>query len=190
MSFLAIAGAMALVAAVDVPFRLWDHHRKLKMTKEEVRQENKETEGDPHVKARIRAQQRAMARKRMMAEIPKADVIVTNPTHYSVALKYEDKMRAPRVVAKGAHLLALKIREIGQQHQVPLLEAPPLARALYHHAELGDEIPHKLYNAVAEVLAYVYQLRRYRESGKSAEFAKAPQFPDDLPVPAELDPGE
>jgi flagellar biosynthetic protein FlhB len=191
MSFLAIAGAMALVAAVDVPFRLWDHHRKLKMTKEEVRQENKETEGDPHVKARIRAQQRAMARKRMMAEIPKADVIVTNPTHYSVALKYEDgKMRAPRVVAKGAHLLALKIREIGQQHQVPLLEAPPLARALYHHAELGDEIPHKLYNAVAEVLAYVYQLRRYRESGKSAEFTKAPQFPDDLPVPAELDPGE
>lgn len=190
MSFLAIAGAMALVAAVDVPFRLWDHHRKLKMTKEEVRQENKETEGDPHVKARIRAQQRAMARKRMMAEIPKADVIVTNPTHYSIALKYEDKMRAPRVVAKGAHLLALKIREIGQQHQVPLLEAPPLARALYHHAELGDEIPHKLYNAVAEVLAYVYQLRRYRESGKSAVFAKAPQFPDDLPVPAELDPGE
>jgi len=191
MSFLAIAGAMALVAAVDVPFRLWDHHRKLKMTKEEVRQENKETEGDPHVKARIRAQQRAMARKRMMAEIPKADVIVTNPTHYSIALKYEDgKMRAPRVVAKGAHLLALKIREMGQQHQVPLLEAPPLARALYHHAELGDEIPHKLYNAVAEVLAYVYQLRRYRESGKSAEFTKAPQFPDDLPVPAELDPGE
>jgi flagellar biosynthetic protein FlhB len=192
MSFLAIAGAMALVAAVDVPFRLWDHHRKLKMTKEEVRQENKETEGDPHVKARIRAQQRAMARKRMMAEIPKADVIVTNPTHYSVALKYEDgKMRAPRVVAKGAHLLALKIREIGEQHQVPLLEAPPLARALYHHAELGDEIPHKLYNAVAEVLAYVYQLRRYRDSGKSGEHAgKAPQFPDDLPVPTELDPGE
>lgn len=192
MSFLAIAGAMALVAAVDVPFRLWDHHRKLKMTKEEVRQENKETEGDPHVKARIRSQQRAMARKRMMAEIPKADVIVTNPTHYSVALKYEDgKMRAPRVVAKGAHLLALKIREIGEQHQVPLLEAPPLARALYHHAELGDEIPHKLYNAVAEVLAYVYQLRRYRESGKSGEQAgKAPQFPDDLPVPTELDPGE
>jgi len=192
MSFLAIAGAMALVAAVDVPFRLWDHHRKLRMTKEEVRQENKETEGDPHVKARIRAQQRAMARKRMMAEIPKADVIVTNPTHYSVALKYEDgKMGAPRVVAKGAHLLALKIREVGQQHQVPLLEAPPLARALYHHAELGDEIPHKLYNAVAEVLAYVYQLRRYQQSGEPGHHAgKAPRFPGDLPVPAELDPGE
>lgn len=192
MSFLAVAGAMALVAAIDVPFKLWDHHRKLKMTKEEVRQENKETEGDPHVKGRIRAQQRAMARKRMMAEIPTADVIVTNPTHYSVALKYEDgNMRAPRIVAKGAHLLAMKIREVGRQHQVPLLEAPPLARALYHHAEVGDEIPQKLYNAVAEVLAYVYQLRRYHKSSESGEYAgKAPKFPDDLPVPAELDPGE
>lgn len=184
MSFLAIAGTMVLIAAVDVPFKLWDHYRQLKMTKEEVRQENKETDGDPHMKARIRAQQREMARKRMMAEVPKADVIVTNPTHYSVALKYEDgKMRAPRVVAKGSHLLALKIREIGQQHHVPLLEAPPLARALYHHAELGDEIPQTLYNAVAEVLAYVYQLRRHHEYG-----GKAPHLPDDLEVPAELDP--
>ena len=184
MSFLAIAGTMVLIAAVDVPFKLWDHHRKLKMTKEEVRQENKETEGNPQVKGRIRAQQREMARKRMMAEVPKADVIVTNPTHYSVALKYEDgKMRAPRVVAKGSHLLALKIREVAQQHHVPLLEAPPLARALYHHAELGDEIPQTLYNAVAEVLAYVYQLRRHREYG-----GKAPSLPGALEVPAELDP--
>ena len=183
-SFLAIAGTMVLIAAVDVPFKLWDHYRKLKMTKEEVRQENKETDGDPHMKARIRAKQREAARKRMMTEIPKADVIVTNPTHYSVALKYEDgKMRAPRVVAKGSHLLALKIREIGQQHNIPLLEAPPLARALYHHAELGDEIPQTLYNAVAEVLAYVYQLRRHREYG-----GKAPSLPDVLEVPAELDP--
>lgn len=154
------------------------------MTKEEVRQENKETDGDPYIKARIRAKQREAARKRMMSEIPKADVIVTNPTHYSVALKYEDgKMRAPRVVAKGSHLLALKIREIGQQHNIPLLEAPPLARALYHHAELGDEIPQTLYNAVAEVLAYVYQLRRHREYG-----GKVPTLPDALEVPAELDP--
>ncbi|KIO49113.1 flagellar biosynthesis protein FlhB [Nitrosospira sp. NpAV] len=184
MSFLAIAGTMVLIAAVDVPFKLWDHYRKLKMTKEEVRQENKETDGDPQMKARIRAKQREVARKRMMAEVPKADVIVTNPTHYSVALKYDDgKMRAPRVVAKGSHLLALKIREIGQQHHVPLLEAPPLARALYHHAELGDEIPQTLYNAVAEVLAYVYQLRRHREYG-----GKAPAAPDALEVPAELDP--
>lgn len=184
MSFLAIAGTMVLIAAVDVPFQIWDHHRKLKMTKEEVRKENKETDGDPYIKARIRAQQREMSRKRMMTEIPKADVIVTNPTHYSVALKYEDgKMRAPRVVAKGSHLLALKIREVGQQHKVPLLEAPPLARALYHHAELGDEIPQTLYNAVAEVLAYIYQLRRHREYG-----GKAPNVPDAFEVPAELDP--
>lgn len=183
-SFLSIAGTMVLIAGVDVPFKLWDHYRKLKMTKEEVRQENKETDGDPHIKARIRAKQRESARKRMMSEIPKADVIVTNPTHYSVALKYEDgKMRAPRVVAKGSHLLALKIREIGQQHNIPLLEAPPLARALYHHAELGDEIPQTLYNAVAEVLAYVYQLRRHREYG-----GKVPTLPDALEVPAELDP--
>jgi len=192
MSFLVIASGMAVVAAVDVPFRLWDHHRKLKMTKEEVRQENKETEGDPHIKARIRAQQRAMARRRMMTEIPSADVIVTNPTHYSVALKYEDgRMRAPRVVAKGAHLVALIIREVAREHAVPLLEAPPLARALYHHAELGDEIPQTLYNAVAEVLAYVYQLRRYRKSEESGENpGTAPQVPNDLPVPAELDPGK
>ncbi|MBA4141785.1 MAG: flagellar type III secretion system protein FlhB [Nitrosospira sp.] len=192
MSFIAIAGAMVLVAAVDVPFQLWDNQRKLKMTKEEVRQENKETEGDPQIKARIRTQQRAMARKRMMAEIPKADVIIINPAHYSVALKYEDgKMRAPRVVAKGAHLLALKIREIGRQHQVPVLEAPPLARALYHHAEPGDEIPQTLYNAVAEVLAYVYQLRRYRKQGDSGRYddgGGVPRLPDNLAVPAELDP--
>ncbi len=192
MSFLAIAGSMALIAAVDVPFRLWDHHRKLKMTKEEVRQENKETEGDPHIKGRIRAQQRAMARKRMMAEIPSADVIVTNPTHYSIALKYEEgKMRAPSVVAKGAHLLALRIREIAREHNVPVLEAPPLARALYHHAELGDEIPQTLYNAVAEVLAYIYQLRRYRKSEESGKNpGAAPQMPNVLPVPPELDPGQ
>jgi flagellar biosynthetic protein FlhB len=189
-SFILIAGSMVLIATVDVPFQLWEHHRKLKMTKEEVRQENKETEGDPLVKGRIRAQQRAMARKRMMAAIPKADVIITNPTHYSIALKYEEgKMRAPRVVAKGTHLLALKIREVGREHQVPILEAPPLARALYRHAELGDEIPQPLYNAVAEVLAYVYQVRRYREAGgHTGDGSSYPRMPDTLIVPAELDP--
>jgi flagellar biosynthetic protein FlhB len=190
MSFLAVAGTMVLVAAVDVPFKLWDHHRQLKMTKEEARQEAKETEGNPQVKGRIRAQQREIARRRMMSEIPKADVIVTNPTHYSVALKYEDgKMGAPRVVAKGAHLLALRIREIATEHNVPILEAPPLARALYTHTELGDEIPHALYNAVAEVLAYVYQLRRYHEYGPNAMAGrKAPVPPTTFAVPAEMDP--
>ncbi len=183
-SFLTVTAALLLVVAVDVPFQLWDHYRKLKMTKQELRQEARETEGDPHIKARIRAQQRELARKRMMAEIPHADVIVTNPTHYAVALKYEGhRMRAPVVVAKGAHLLALKIREIGRDHGVPILEAPPLARALYQHTELGQAIPEGLYTAVAEVLAYVYQLRRARDHG-----AAVPRAPDALLVPAHLDP--
>jgi flagellar biosynthetic protein FlhB len=183
-SFLIMSASMALVVAVDIPVQIWDHERKLRMTREEVRQENKETEGDPQVKAHIRSQQREMARRRMMAEIPKADVVVTNPTHYAVALRYQDgEMRAPRVVAKGAHLLAAHIRELAEQHQVPILQAPPLARVLYRHAELGDEIPAALYAAVAEVLAYVYQLRRHQEHG-----SPMPQQPELLPLPAGLDP--
>lgn len=182
-TFMAVAGSMLLIVAIDVPFQLWNHSRQLKMTKEEVRQEAKETEGDPHVKARIRALQREAARRRMMAEVPKADVIVTNPTHYAVALRYqENKMRAPQVVAKGAALLAQRIRELGEENRVPILEAPALARALFRHAELGQEIPAKLYTAVAEVLAYVFQLRRYRSYGGAA-----PELPRELPVPPELD---
>lgn len=184
-SFLTIASSMALLVAIDIPFQLWSHERKLRMTREEVRQENKESEGDPQVKAHIRSQQREMARRRMMAEIPKADVVVTNPTHYAVALRYQGgAMRAPQVVAKGAHLLAARIRELAEEHAVPVLEAPPLARALYRHAELGAEIPAALYTAVAEVLAYVYQLRRGREDG-----APAPQPPQLLALPPGLDPG-
>jgi flagellar biosynthetic protein FlhB len=184
-SFLIMAGSMAFVVAVDIPVQIWDHERKLRMTREEVRQENKETEGDPQVKAHIRSQQREMARRRMMAEIPKADVVVTNPAHYAVALRYQNgAMRAPRVVAKGAHLLAARIRALAEEHDVPVLEAPPLARALYRHAELGDEIPATLYTAVAEVLAYVYQLRRHRQVG-----APMPKPPELLPLPAGLDPG-
>jgi flagellar biosynthetic protein FlhB len=178
-----IAGALALVAAADVPFQLWRHADNLKMSKEEVRRENRETEGDPVVKSAIRAQQRAMARRRMMAEVPKADVIVTNPTHYAVALRYDDAaMRAPRVVAKGADAVAAKIREVGREHHVPVLESPALARALYRHTELGDEIPAALYTAVAEVLAYVFQLRRHGLHGEAA-----PQPLRAVPVPAELD---
>jgi len=183
-SFAAIMGGMLLIAAVDVPFQLYEHNKKLKMTKDEVRQEAKETEGDPQVKARVRSMQREMARRRMMAEIPTADVVVTNPTHFSVALKYsENKMRAPVVVAKGSHLMAAKIKEIAKEHNVPILEAPPLARALHKHCELGEAIPEALFNAVAEVLAYVYQLRRFRQVG-----GQYPQEPHELPVPKELDP--
>ena len=182
--FLLIAGAMIFVVIADVPFQLWSHHKKLKMTKEELRQEARESEGDPQLKARIRQQQREISRRRMMAEIPHADVVVTNPTHYAVALKYSDgEMRAPRVVAKGAGLVAARIREVAAENGVPTLEAPPLARALYRHTELGDEIPAALYAAVAEVLAYVFQLRNYRSAGGCA-----PSMPADLPVPSELDP--
>lgn len=183
-SFMMIVGAMLLIVAIDVPFQLWDHNKKLMMTKEEVRQEAKETEGDPMVKGRIRSLQREAARRRMMAAIPTADVVVTNPTHYAVALKYgETGMRAPMVVAKGSHLLALRIREIAEENHVPILEAPPLARALHKHTDLGESIPEALYTAVAEVLAYVYQLQRYEKQGGAR-----PQEPKYLPVPAELDP--
>jgi flagellar biosynthetic protein FlhB len=182
--FLLASGAMIFIVVLDLPYQLWSYYNKLKMTKEQLRQENKESEGDPHVKARIRAQQREVARRRMMAEIPSADVVVTNPTHYAVALKYsEGRMRAPRVVAKGADAVAAKIRELAAEHKVPLLEAPPLARALFRHTELGDEIPATLYAAVAEVLAYVFQLRHFQRVGGAY-----PDAPTALPVPPELDP--
>jgi flagellar biosynthetic protein FlhB len=184
MSFAAIMGGMLLIVAVDVPFQLWEHNKQLKMTKEEVRQEAKESEGDPHVKRRIRTMQREMARRRMMSEIPTADVVVTNPTHYSVALRYsEDGMNAPVVVAKGSHFLAARIKEIAIENNVPILEAPPLARALHKHTELGQAIPEALYTAVAEVLAYVYQLRLYKKG-----VGTRPAAPRDLPVPQQLDP--
>jgi flagellar biosynthetic protein FlhB len=170
---------------VDVPFQIWDHHRQLRMTKEELRQELKETEGDPQVKARIRSLQREVARRRMMAEVPKADVVVTNPDHYAVALRYaEGRMRAPRIVAKGSMLIAERIVEIARDASVPVLRAPPLARALFAHAEVGQEIPGALYNAVAEVLAWVYQLRRFETAG-----GERPREPSGLTVPPELDPG-
>jgi flagellar biosynthetic protein FlhB len=183
MTLLTVAASLALIALVDVPFQLWHHAKSLRMSKEEVRQENKETEGDPQIKARIRALQREAARRRMMSEVPKADVVVTNPRHYAVALRYEEgNMRAPRVVAKGAELIAARIRELAEQHGVPMVEAPPLARALFRHAELGQEVPMRLYTAVAEVLAYVYQLKAYRSG-------PVPRLSETLAVPPELDPG-
>jgi flagellar biosynthetic protein FlhB len=182
--FIAIVCGLVVIAMIDVPYVLWSYANKLKMTREEVRQESKESDGDPQVKARIRQLQREMAKRRMMAEVPTADVVVTNPTHYAVALKYtEGKMRAPKVVAKGADEVAAKIREIAAENKVAMLEAPPLARALYRHAELGDEIPAALYTAVAEVLAYVFQLRAYSKNG-----GMRPAAPGNVDVPPELDP--
>lgn len=182
---LLIIMGLAILALIDVPFQLWQYNRKLRMTKEEVKRESKEQDGDPQVKGRIRAMQREMARRRMMTQVPKADVVVTNPTHFSVALKYDgDKMRAPVVVAKGRGELALKIRELAKEHKVPMLEAPPLARALYKHCELEQAVPGALYTAVAEVMAYVYQLNHWIAHG-----GLPPAAPGRLPVPADMDPG-
>ncbi len=176
---------LAVIAAIDVPYQIWNHRRKLRMTKDEVKRERKEQEGDPLLKSRIRSLQREAARKRMMGEVPKADVVVTNPVHYAVALSYQEgRQTAPKVVAKGSRLIAARIREIATEHRVPVVEAPPLARALFHHTEIGDEIPETLYTAVAEVLAYVFQLRRFDAVG-----GRVPQIPEELSVPPELDPG-
>lgn len=186
LSFLFMVAAMIFIVIIDVPFQLWNHAKQLRMTKEEIRKEFKESEGDPLVKGRIRSLQREAARRRMMSAIPDADVIVTNPTHYAVALRYKgETMRAPIVVAKGVHLLAARIRELGEEHRIPILEAPPLARALYHHTDLDQEIPEKLYTAVAEVLAYVYQLKRYQNYGGDVpEPIGAIEVPQELEVAA------
>ncbi|MDR6536903.1 flagellar biosynthesis protein FlhB [Variovorax soli] len=177
-----ITAALLLIAMVDVPWQLWSYYRKLRMSREDLRQEHKESEGDPHIKAQIRRQQQQMAKRRMMSEVPKADIVVTNPTHFAVALKYVDSdMRAPRVVAKGTDRVAERIREIAKENKVAILEAPPLTRALYKHTRLGDEIPTGLYTAVAEVMAWVYQLKRWH-----AEGGDAPRTPGDLPIPQDL----
>jgi flagellar biosynthetic protein FlhB len=160
---------LILIAAVDVPFQIWDHGKKLRMTRQEVKDELKETEGRPEVKGKIRALQQETANRRMLEDIPIASVVVTNPTHYAVALRYDaEEMGAPVVVAKGANLMARKIREIANEHGVPIFEAPPLARALYASAEIGDEIAERLYVAVAQVLTYIYQLDNY-VAGRTAE---------------------
>ena len=173
---------LLVVILIDVPYQLWSHAKKLRMSKEEVKREHKESEGDPQVKGRIRQQQQAMARGRMMSQVPEADVIITNPTHYAVALAYDDAgMSAPRVVAKGADQVALRIRELGEEHAVPRLEAPPLARSLYHHVDLDAEIPEALYTAVAEVLAWAFRLRRVTQAG-----GEMPPTPDNLHVPDAL----
>jgi flagellar biosynthetic protein FlhB len=179
-SFLVISLGTILIAAIDVPFQLWQHSRQLRMTRQEVRDEMKESEGKPEVKQQIRRLQRELAQRRMMQEVPKADVIVTNPTHFAVALRYDaGKMRAPRVVAKGADLIARHIREVGAEHRVPVFEAAPLARALFYSTELDQEIPEGLYLAVAQVLAYVLQLRDPRAGA-------SPTPPGDLPIPPDL----
>jgi len=176
--------ALAAFALIDVPLQRHHHAQRLKMSHQELKQEHKELEGNQEIKAKLRARMREMTKRRMLAAVPQADLVVMNPTHYAVALKYDDaKMGAPRVVAKGADLLAMKIRDLATGAQVPVLQAPVLARALYAHAELDREIPAALFAAVAQVLAYVYQLR--------AALAGRVAMPSALPelnVPADLDP--
>lgn len=160
VSLLIVSTGLILIAAVDVPFQLWNYQKKLRMTRTEVKDEFKETEGRPEVKSRIRQLQQQVATRRMMEEIPDADVVITNPTHFAVALKYdEDTMGAPKVIARGKDLIAARIREIAEENRVPLFSAPPLARALYRSTKLGQEIPAALYTAVAQVLAYIFQIR-------------------------------
>ena len=182
--FYGMLGAL-VIAAIDVPFQLWQYYKSLRMSKQEIRDEMKEAEGDPQIKARIRSMQREAARRRMMAAVPKADVIVTNPTHYAVALEYHAGMTAPKVSAKGMGAVAERIMELARENNVPILRTPPFARALYRHAELDQEIPAALYTAAAEVLAYVYQLKLHRTQG-----APMPTEPGELPVPADLVPPE
>lgn len=179
--FLFLTAVLLLIAAVDVPFQIWDHTRQLRMTRQEVKDEMKETEGNPEVKAKTRSLQREMARQRMMTEVPKADVVITNPTHFAVALRYDpERGGAPRMVAKGADLVAGEMRKIALEANVPLYEAPPLARAIYYNTRINDEIPAALYVSVAQVLAYIFQLREFRKGGAY------PQPPVDLQVPEEM----
>ena len=182
-ALLVLVCGLAIIAAVDVPFQLWQHSKDLRMTREEVREEYKESEGSPETRGRIREAQRALSRGRMMQEVPTADVVVTNPTHFAIALRYDDqKMRAPIVVAKGTDLLAAKIREIAAENGVPVIEAPPLARALHRSVDIGREVPAALYVAVAQVLTYVFQLRAARERGAAPP--TPPNFDSETPPPA------
>lgn len=189
-TFFYISSALGIIVLIDVPFQLWQHNKEQKMTKQEIKDEYKETEGKPEVKGRIRQMQRQMAQGRMMDNVPEADVVVTNPTHFSVALKYDQlNMNAPIVVAKGADIIAARIRELAQENEIPIFEAPPLARALYHTTEINDEVPAGLFVAVAQVLAYIFQLRgktRYEQQDMNVptidipdEFEKYTKQPDD-----------
>ncbi|MBE4586534.1 flagellar biosynthesis protein FlhB [Vibrio navarrensis] len=180
---LLISCSLLIVVAIDIPFQIWQHADQLKMTKQEVKDEYKDTEGKPEVKGRIRMLQREAAQRRMMADVPTADVIVTNPEHFSVALRYKQGTdRAPVVVAKGSDHMAMKIREVAREHDIYIVPAPPLARALYYTTELEQEIPEGLFTAVAQILAYVFQLKQYRRRG-----GHRPKLQDyDLPIPPDM----
>jgi flagellar biosynthetic protein FlhB len=180
-SFLGFSIVLLVVVLIDVPYQIWDFQKQVKMTKQEVREEMKDTEGRPEVKMAIRAKQQEIAQKRMMEEVPKADVIITNPTHFAVALKYDQQGGgAPIVVAKGKDLIAAKIREIAKENKIVIFSAPPLARALYRSTDLNQQIPENLFVAVAQVLAYIFQLRQAAHTSRVI-----PHPPTNIPVPEE-----
>ena len=173
--FLILAGSLAAVTLLEVPYQVWQHRHRLRMSRQDLKDELREQEGSPQTRRRIRGLRTKLARARMMSEVPKAAVVVVNPEHFAAALAYrEDRMRAPRLVAKGAGLIALRIRAVAEEHGVPVIEAPPLARAINRYVDLADEIPVGLYAAVAEVLAYVYRLKAARGVGDAP-----PPVPDD-----------
>lgn len=179
--FVLISSSLLLIALVDVPFQLYEHHKNLKMTKQELREEYKDTEGKPEVKNAIRRAQQEIARRRMMADVPKANVILTNPTHYAVAIQYKEKgSKAPVVVAKGRDLVAFQINKAAKEHSIPIISIPPLARALYFSTKLNAEIPRGLYVAVAQVLAYVFQLRDKKR------YDHKPEILQNVPIPPEF----
>lgn len=181
--FIVLCSSMLLIVIIDVPFQIWNHNKQLKMTKQEVKDEYKDTEGKPEVKGRIRQMQHEMAQRRMMTEVPKADVIVVNPEHYAVAVKYDvTRSSAPFLIAKGLDDVAFKIREIAREHNVAIVSAPPLARAIYHTTKIDQQVPEGLFTAVAQVLAYVFQLRQYQK-GKGR---KPKPIPYKQPIPDDL----
>lgn len=182
ISFFALTGSLIIIALIDVPFQIAQHNKQVKMTKQEVKDESKETEGNPEVKSKLAQLRKELSKRRMMNNVPEADVIITNPTHFAVALKYDDKkMKAPILVAKGADNIAAKIRQIGDHHKIPIVQMPLLARAVFYNTEIDDEIPSALYVACAQVLAYVYKLKMYKK-GKMAK----PKLPDNLSIPSEM----
>ncbi len=180
-AFTGLAAATVLIALIDAPFQWWEYRRNLRMSRQELRDESKESEGSPEVRQHVRARQQELANRRMMEEVPRADVVITNPSHYAVALRFDAAtMHAPKLVAKGNDLVAFKIREVAERHSIIVVAAPPLARAIFHSTKLGREIPSGLYLAVAQVLAYVYQLKRAVQGGPT------PVLPREFPIPPDL----
>ncbi|WP_298440417.1 flagellar biosynthesis protein FlhB [uncultured Ferrimonas sp.] len=187
--FVLLCCSLLIIVIIDAPYQIWNHSKQLRMSKQEIKDEYKQTEGKPEVKGRIRQLQREMAQRRMMAEVPNADVVVVNPTHYSVALKYDKSVNAaPLMVAKGNDEIALKIREIAREYEIPVVSSPALARAIFHSTEIDKPIPEGLFTAVAQILAYVFQLKQF-QSGRGR---RPTALPTELEIPNELkiDPSE